>query len=196
MAAPLLGLAGRAMAQDSKIIGGDDAVAFAHPWTVSLGIYGSGRFFNGVDEVEPALALHISRGPLPGAHQLELRRRYFLQLVWIAVNEDIVRHRTIAAEAKSKQRSSQASVQMEVTLEEAYMGARRSLTISRGVVCKGCRKDGGPRAQRRRCQRCGGSFQTSSRHSISSLEVLPPPAAKYRGSRSTCPHTQTSDWPD
>ena len=38
----LLGLAGRAMAQDSKIIGGDDAVAFAHPWTVSLGIYGSG----------------------------------------------------------------------------------------------------------------------------------------------------------
>ena len=62
-----------------------------------LGIYGSGRFFSGVDEVEPALILHIV-----GGQEQHLRRRYFLQWVWLAVKENQERRIAIEAEAKRK----------------------------------------------------------------------------------------------
>jgi hypothetical protein len=65
-----------------------------------LGIYGSGRFFDGVDEVEPALILHIV-APSYGGPEV-LRRRYFLQWVWLAVMENKERRITIEAEAKRK----------------------------------------------------------------------------------------------
>ena len=60
-----------------------------------LGIYGSGRFFDGVDEVEPTLILHIDRA-LPG-DPANVRRRFFLQWVWLAVAEDIEQHKAIVA---------------------------------------------------------------------------------------------------
>jgi len=62
-----------------------------------LGIYGSGRFFEGVNEVEPSLLVRVE----PSRNIYE-RRRHFLQWVWLAVCEDIDRHKAIEREATAK----------------------------------------------------------------------------------------------
>ena len=60
-----------------------------------------------------------------------------------------------ASETASKQRGGEAAVQFTVSLADFYTGARRSMHISRRVVCKGCRKDVPGSSQLRRCQGCG-----------------------------------------
>ena len=59
----------------------------------------------------------------------------------------------LAREASKKPRTSDAEVEIKLTLEEAYAGGERTMSAQRLVVCKGCNREhtGTPR----RCRRCG-----------------------------------------
>ena len=59
-----------------------------------------------------------------------------------------------AKDKASKQREHSSELQVSATLEEVYTGAKKSLTITRRVVCKGCSaRHGG--MEKVRCRRCG-----------------------------------------
>ena len=62
-----------------------------------LGIYGTGRFFDGVDEVSPEISVHA----VPHASLYE-RRTQFLQWVWLGVTENQQRHKVVEAKAKAE----------------------------------------------------------------------------------------------
>jgi hypothetical protein len=62
-----------------------------------LGIYGTGRFFDGVDEVSPAISVHA----VPHTSLYE-RRAQFLQWVWLGVTENEQRHEVVEAKAKTE----------------------------------------------------------------------------------------------
>ena len=62
-----------------------------------LGIYGTGRFFDGVDEVSPVISVHTA----PDA-SLYKRRIQFLQWVWLGVTENQQRRKVVEAKANAK----------------------------------------------------------------------------------------------
>ena len=61
-----------------------------------MSIHGSGRFFDGVDEVEPELCVTVTRA------NDYVRRKQFVQWVWLAVLERDARRRAMEAEALAK----------------------------------------------------------------------------------------------
>ena len=83
---------------------------------------------------------------------------------------------TARRRARSQQRGQDVETEIELTLEDAYRGASKTLQLSTGAVCRRVRRHRGQGT--RSCQGCGGTGQVPE---TKKLEVKIPPGIQDGG---------------